>query len=430
MTRPQLSLAERLLGVQHALVSGGAGKPHSIVNVHVRNLTPYPEGEIAVDFPEVFEQEPSMQTDSRPSAIRLKKFDTEPAMKVWAAAVNDLSDKRAVKLEDLWALISCDGVGSALQITTRLHNDMIAVRLQQKLRGSIRAYVRLTDLLRAVLDQDVPQFAVRSNMISYVSGGARNEFPWVENLTDNAVKPAAPPEHGYESVRWLGTAISEATKWCSDGPDQYGRQAIRIFPKDDATGTAEVVALRDMAGYRRLIKAPKLDNALVIVPTWVMKDEKLLGAHLAVRASGRDYAWLMTAGGIVLGIEMPELPWCTGYEDYFKGLDGRVEFTVDQVDAIRRALLQLEPLEYQDPAIGITATGTGVSLRGKNQSLEAEGMGDTSEEFFVHPTRLAEALRCRSIRFLEFDKEDPENYVRLTGPDVSVSIQPLTQPVR
>jgi hypothetical protein len=424
VTKPPLKWQERLLGVQHALTSGAAGKPHSIVTVHVTNpdLPPLMEA-----FPAAFEGDTSHTTDTEPSTLRVRKFAIEPGLKVWAGAVRETAKEARVDTKDLWVLISCGGRGTPLDVSTRIREDVLCLRMTQQLEGQLTAYARLEDFLTLVQDADVRQVAILNDMISFVTGGVRQEFPYYKTVRDNIARPVSPPRDGFTEVRHLGTALNEAMKWVADSVDTMGRENVRVLPADDATGAVEIYALRPEAGYRRTLKAWDLKRHLTLRPSWVMKQPKILGAHLGVRVSGLTFAWLMSASGIIQGINMPNTSWCENFSEFLEGKDGRIEFTYDQANAFRRALLQMAPNSYQFGASGISLTSLGSSLQiqGKDKTVEVECMGDPSHEIIVNPDMLADALAMRNVRFLEFDKEDPDQYVRLSGPDVAISIAPL-----
>lgn len=418
-------ILKRLVGVQHALISGAAGKPHSIVDVRVKNPRNYvPETSI----PEIFEGSPTALTEERPVISRASRFDVEPRVRLWATAVRNIASSRNAKIDDLWVLIFSRHAGDSVQLSTRVNNDIISVRMSAPIDGSVAIYVRLKDVLEAVEKQAVPQLAILNDTVSYVRDGARNEFPFVTSFTNNAVKPTSAPANGFIEAKHLGTVLTEAQAYVKSMGDAFGREAVWVRPMNDGNGTVEVVAMGEHAAYRRFLHCKGLDNTLVLVPNWMMKHSKAIGANLGVRMSGSDYVWLACANGITMGIQMPDIPSSSNYNEYFEQLDGRVELTHDQVAAFRRALVQVQPLDQRPNHIGITPHGDHIEIRGKDTTITTPCSGDSGREILISPTYLAQGMALTNVRFIEFDKEDPEQYVRLSGPDVAVTIQSVEQP--
>jgi len=420
MTRPrtgsELSTGEKLRGVLHRLQSGAAHKPEAIVRL------PVVQDPINTAY-----LDPSNAVPNRPMIQKMDRMTVNATARNWIDVVKKIAHDAKVQTSDLWALISCTGAGQPVFISIRIRNDILSFCNQENGDGAMRCFLRMDDLVVAIVDDETSQLAFGGTYVSYVTRGRRVEVPFAPSMENTVVQPVPPPDSGYEEMRGLGSAITEAVRFAKPEIDYLALNAVHVKPLQDGTGNAEVVALSSAIGYRRTTHQPKLKQPLVIVPNWLFRQPRLVGANLGVKFADFDFVWFITSKGVVAGIDMTtDLPFAANYMTYFTALDGRLDFTVDEVRAMRRAIEEVGQINPMEREIGIRSDGRRLILRGK-ETAEVSCHGDVMDEIIVDPHLLTEALKVRGILSLEFAKEDPEHNLHLVGRDVEISLMPCRQ---
>lgn len=425
MTRPppktgaELHPAHKLRGVLHRLTAGAARKPEAIVRM--------PEIEQPFTDPTLLEEkETDAAVNHRPVVAKITRLAVNATATKWLEALKQILHEAKCQTDDMWVLIHCTGTGEPVFFSTRVRDDIIAFTNQPIGDGRLHIFVKLDDLIAAVMDRRAAQLAIAGTQISYVSDGSRFDMPFVERMENEIVQPVAPPDGNYEAMKGLGSALTEATRFAKPEADHMALHAIQIIPLKDGTGNAEVVSLSGAMAYRRVMSLPKIEKAVTIVPNWLFKQPKLVGGTLGLQMAGIDFVWVVTAKGMIAGLHMPDLPFPTNYRDCFRGLDGRLDFTMDEARALRRALGQVGQIDARERMVGLQAGAGRLQVRGK-ETVEVTCQGGPMAEILVDPHLLIEALKVRGVISLEFKKEDPEHNLRLVGRDVAISVMPCYQ---
>lgn len=417
----KMSKGQATRDVLHNLVASMARQPAAIVKIRRLRRSEDLEGTNG----DILGGSPGTR-DEAPPIPKITTLVINASAKQWLEVVSNILREGNVKPEDLWVLINCDGHGEPVTFATRMRNDILAFTNQPHGTGSIRAFVRLQDLYKAIVERGAPEMAVQSMSMAYVSDGRRYEMSYGEVMENEIVQPIAPPTSGYESFRGLGSAITEAAKFAKEERDHMAMHAVQISPLRDGTGNAEIVALSDTIGYRRVLHLPKLTDTITLVPNWLLRAPRLVGATVALKKAGPTYIWMVTSTGMIAGMQVPDMPYPTNYLRYFTPLDGVINFTVEEAKAVRRAIAQAGEIDEHSREIGISASAGRFRVRGQ-ETVEVTCQGDQMGEILIDPHLLTRGLQVRGVLTLEFKKEDPEHNIRLAGKDVAISVMPCHQ---
>jgi len=417
-TGSELPIGSKIRGVMHRLVSGAAHKPEAIVRI------PKSNDALRESHPEMFTGDAGVAT--RPVIAKMTRLSINATAPKWLKAVEQIARSQKVKVSDLWVLIHCSGIDRPVLFSTRIRNDIIGFQNQECGDGKIKAFVRLEDLIQALVERQAPQLAIQGNQFSYAGGGLRYDLPYSERMANEVVSPVPPPESGYEELRGLGSAITEAQRFAKPEIDHMTLHAVQVIPLRDGTGNCEVVALSTSMAYRRITHQPAIKDKLTILPNWLFTQPRLVGATLGMRMAGADFVWFVTSKGLIAGLSMEtDLPYPSNYRECFEASDGRVDFTVDEIRALRRALGQVGQIGEQRE-VGLSSNGREFTIRGQ-ETVSVTCQGDPMNEILADPQLLGEALKVRGVISLEFSKEDPNHVIRLVGRDIAIAVMPCEQ---
>lgn len=414
----------RLSGVSHKVVSGLAGKPSAVVNIHL------PGAPLAEPISELATESDAQQALA-PESERATSVKLGDWALAWADLVRLAAKEERADHSDLWALLHCRSAGEHLQIVTALRKTFIAAISPDVSQGPVNCYVRLLDLDRLIRDKGHSDVRVGATHLTYSRGAFLEDIPYAQELPKTVVHASAVPTDGYIPAKGLWLSLHEAFKFALPEHHARGLHAVHVHPLRDGTNQVAVYGIGDTEAYRRILTIPGLRRPLTILPRWAFRlpppsaQEDTLG----VLPAGVSYVWLRFPSGIVVGEEMPSLGFPANVNELFSGLDGRVDFTPDEVATFRRSVLRAKPVKLGPggafDAVGIRPESSSVVLRGSDDTAAISARGDAGEEILVDPDLLGNGLAVKDILSLEFAKGDPESRFRLVGRDVAVAIQPL-----
>lgn len=412
----------RLSTVHHRVIAGLAGKPTTIVHIEV----PGGHEPAPTNHPPVVDH-----VDDTLPTTRAAVFQIGPSSTAWLDMAITGMKSENVDPKDTWVHVHCNGPGDRLTFATRWRDTVVGVVFPDTQPGVVDCYVRFVDMEKLVKEHQRPDIQVTATHLMYSTNVLRGEIPYAPSLPDNLVKPPRLPTE-WMPAEGLWRALHEAFDFTQSGETFYGFSAVHVKPHRDGTNQVSVMGVRDTQAYRRVITVPNLISRIAIPCAWAFgvgpaskKDDILW-----LKVSGLSRIWLQFSNGVVIGAEIPQSDLPQNLDECFEGLDGRQDFTVEEMRTLRRALLSAKPFHVSDAdAIGITPSATGMTIRDKAQSIDVPARGDAGEEILVDPELLTRALKVQDLLSLEFKKGDPEHRIRFTGRDVAVVISTCTQPV-
>lgn len=427
-------MSERFLrnlrGVVHETTAALAGKPAVIFNVEIPNPAEAQEQPLLIHSAEPAAEPESNEPMStqRARSMRLGR---------WANDWRDLSilgmKEESVDPKDVWVFVRCRGAGSPISFSTRWRETVIGVSSEEPGSGTIRCFVRFQDMQKLLDEQKGDLVEITATHFMYSTSIYRSEIPFATQLADSVVKPTDLPSGPWMTVRGAWRAVHEAFDFAMPKETFRGFSCVHVRPHHDGKNEASILGLSESMIYRRVVVVPGLTHRIAIPCKWAFlrpPDRKEEDA-LSFMAIGRSEAWVRFPDGIIVGQEMPQSAFPANVDEYFlEGLDGRIDFTVEEMRSLRRAVLALKPLLVEDGAgLGFTPHSSGITVRGAEVANNVAGRGDAGEEIILSKELLQKALTVQDLLSFEFKKGDPEYRVRFTGRNVSVVIASCRQPV-
>jgi hypothetical protein len=418
----------RLRGVQHKVVAGLAGKPPVIVNIQIPNPAETTEAPIAIH-----DAQPDVSSAESMPTLRAGMFRIGEWAKDWLALAMLGMKEEEVDPKDVWVFLRCAGEGEPLTFTTRWRETTVGVVSQELQSGSLKCFVRFQDMRKLLETQRREEIEVTGTHLLFANATYRDEIPYAMHLPDNLVKPTELPVGKWLVGPGLWRAAHEAFDFSLPNDRLRGFSAIHVKPHHDGKNNVSVLGITDVLAYRRVVTLAGLERRIAIPCKWAFlkPPESKNQDTLWVLPIGLSQVWVRFPNGIIVGAEMHEHSFPSNAEELFtEGLDGRIDFTVDEMRSMRRAILALKPMRVEDGAgLGFTPRANGITIRGEEAAIEVAGRGDAGDEILLAKNLLQKAATIQDLLSFEFKKGDPEYRVRFTGRDVSVAIASCDQPV-
>lgn len=413
-------------GVVHNFVAGLSGQPSALIGIEV------PAPDVAAPEPIPEQADVSRNAEEAPTTPRATRISFHDWAQIWVATAAVALKEEKVDPKDVWALVHCDGWGEPISIATRFRKTVVGAFSSEKGEGAIHCFVRFVDMQKMLSGLRHPDVLITATHLTYSNKVLRDDIPYAVLLEDSVVKPSNLPTDGWITARGMWLALHEAFEFAEPGEHVFGLNAVHVRSLKDNSNQVAVFGVRDTQAYRRVLTVPRLDKTLTVTCRWAFLNAPPNPQEdvLAVKPIGNSYLWFKFPTGLIIGSEMPSLPFPSNTDEFFNGLDGRIDFTPDEVQTLRRALLQAKGtrLDSGQHTIGLTPTKSSLLIKGA-EVAEVPARGDHGEEMLFDPELLRLGVAVKDILSLEFKKGDPEHHIRLVGRDVAVVIQPCTQEV-
>jgi len=429
------SFFERHARAQRRLTAGRAGKPEFNIDIDIQVPVieeAAPSTEIAPLFGPAQEIGPDRVV--RTTVTQLK---VSPKVRDWLKLARELASEKEVNIRDLWVRIDVRPESKCVTFTTSLVSIVLSYRDPAPVAGRLRLFIRFAEFAKVVEQEGVSDFAIEGRKLMYTAMGVARSMDALDRVDGDSFTPDFPPLTGYTLVPDLGLALREAAHFTKKTADTTGRHKVCVWPRKDPTGAG--TGMVDFIGcdgpliYRREINMPCLTNDLFLDPLRALSDESVIPDKLGFLMSGTDVVWLLAETGFIIGLENEPctVPYEKQVNEYLAAPNGRIEFSVEEAAALRRAVahIRISPETVGEKEMVIRPRGQSRLLEfGTKQNIQSVPCsGDEGPDGMdVDPDFMSKALTVRGVHALEFNRSDPGRPLLIVSPGVRVALKPLT----